>query len=203
MKGKADRNNDGYTSALDVFQYLRDNVPKTTRKLSNSIQEPMMSGEASNEIIVSIDKQHLKQIKQKKEAAEKKQKETLKKQRHLLFDLHDKGDLPLDAFNEALKLLEMPIDTLAPREAELVDYLNLLLEDKMPVELYLKTRTALLNAPLPEPAINRSIPKSEEPKKESVRISSSKKPAVEFCHNCGSRLLAGNNFCTNCGHHIK
>lgn len=202
IKGKADSNNNGYTSALDVFRYLRDNVPKTTRKLSNSIQEPMLSGEASNEIIVSIDKQRLKQIEQQKAAVEKKQKETLKKQRHLLFSLHDKGDLPLIAYNEALKLLEMPTDTLSPNEAELVDYLNLLLEDKMPVRLYLKTRAALLNAPPPEPAKIRGTAESKAPKKEPAHPTA-KKPAVEFCHNCGSRLVAGNNFCTNCGHRIK
>jgi len=207
MKGKADSNNDGYISALNVFQYLRDNVPKSTRKLSNSVQEPMMSGESSNEVIVAMNLERIKKIKQEKEHSLKQQQEKLRNQRRLLFDMYDKEELSLDLYNEALKLIEMPADMLTPKETELVDYLNLLLEDKLPISLYLKTRTALLNVPQTEPSTARDSsieikPENDTHITEARPATTAKKTTLSFCYHCGLKLIAGNKFCTNCGHRI-
>ena len=208
MKGKADSNKDGYISALNVFQYLRDNVPKSTRKLSNSVQEPMLSGESSNEVIVAMNHDRINKIKQEKEAALKQQKVQLRSQRHLLFEMHDKEELPLDIYNEALKLIEMPAETLKPKESELLDYLYLLLDDKLPVELYLKTRSALLSVPQTAPSTARGKSTDAKQKRKAQKIktgpaTTAKKSTLSFCHDCGSKLIAGNSFCTNCGHRIS
>jgi hypothetical protein len=205
MKGKADTNNDGLISALNIFQYLKDAVPKTTRQLSNSVQEPMLSGEASNEIIVSINRGRFQQIESEKKTREKQHQEKIRSQRHMLFKMHDKGELPLDVYNEALRLLETTLDELSAKETELVDYLNLLLEEKLPIALYLKSRNALVNSSHPE-IVARGEPGKPEPnelKIETGPTTAVKRPAVAFCHHCGAKLIAGNRFCTNCGQRIK
>jgi uncharacterized caspase-like protein len=53
LRGEADRNADGCVSAYEVFAHLQQRVPESARRLSNSVQQPMLCGEESRSIILT------------------------------------------------------------------------------------------------------------------------------------------------------
>ena len=60
LRGRADRNEDGCVSAFEVFTHLQQRVPESARRLSNSIQEPMLCGAESRSIILTVTPDWLK-----------------------------------------------------------------------------------------------------------------------------------------------
>ena len=54
LRGEGDRDADGCVSAYEVFAHLQRRVPESARRLSNSVQQPMLCGEESRSIILTM-----------------------------------------------------------------------------------------------------------------------------------------------------
>jgi uncharacterized caspase-like protein len=64
LRGEADRNEDECVSAFEVFTHLQRRVPESARRLSNSLQEPMLCGAESRSIILTVTPDWLKRPEQ-------------------------------------------------------------------------------------------------------------------------------------------
>ncbi len=60
LSGKADRDNDGYVTVLDAFKYLQEEVPKDAMRLAGGKQEPLMRGDITRDIVLSVNRDRRK-----------------------------------------------------------------------------------------------------------------------------------------------
>lgn len=60
LSGKADRDNDGYVTVLDAFRYLQEEVPKDAMRLAGGKQEPLMRGDITRDIVLSVNRDRRK-----------------------------------------------------------------------------------------------------------------------------------------------
>lgn len=191
LKGEADTDNDGSVSIMEVFHYLEREVPKSVRRLANSVQEPFLCGSIAKDIVLTVDAERIAEDAQRrKEEAQRREKE-IKEKRRKLFDLYDRGDLPLNVYNEALNLISKPTTEMAEKESELAESIEALLKGGIPPTLYLKYRAAILGGP----------PKPSESKGDSIQPPTP--PPEKYCIHCGVQINPQNKFCVSCGRPIK
>src|SRR5262249_35982009 len=54
LRGEGERSEDGCVSALEVFKHLQRRVPDSARRLCNANQQPVLRGEESSSIRLTI-----------------------------------------------------------------------------------------------------------------------------------------------------
>jgi uncharacterized caspase-like protein len=64
LKGKADLDNDGYVTAMEVYKYLSETVTKTARRLAGGVQEPILRGDLKTDFVLTVSRKRLEEIKQ-------------------------------------------------------------------------------------------------------------------------------------------
>lgn len=63
LKGKADLDNDGYVTAMEVYKYLSETVTKTARRLAGGVQEPILRGDLKTDFVLTVSRKRLEEIK--------------------------------------------------------------------------------------------------------------------------------------------
>jgi hypothetical protein len=138
LGGKADADNDGCASVMDIFRYLQDTVPMTARKVSQSLQVPVLFGDRiSHDVMLTVSQKRMLESARLRQEAERLRSQEIKERRRKLYLMHDGGEMPLDAFQEAMELIEKPRGSMAPDELALAGLLDALLDDKVPLSVYL------------------------------------------------------------------
>jgi uncharacterized caspase-like protein len=181
LSGKADIDNDGYVSIMEVFKYLEKNVPDSVRKIANSLQEPLLVGDISRDIYLTANMNRINELKKELEWKQAELQLLTKEKLRKLFQVYEEGKLTSDVYLEAMKILETAVDKLAPGQHKLLKNLDALLKGGLDADTYLENRLAILA--------------SDTPAEPRAPASSQKK----FCTNCGSPLQAEQKFCTRCG----
>ena len=172
LHGKADADNDGYVSVMEIFKYLERNVPQSVRLLANSVQEPLLCGDITKDIILTADTNRVAEIAALQEKAELRSKKEVQEKKNKLFDLHNRGDLPLDAFKEALTLIEKSPASMFPDESQLAEFLETLLKDGISPKLYMQSRNVLLlsrTRELKDRSLDKGFPESSSHAAKSIK----------------------------------
>lgn len=199
LRGKADVNDDGLVSVMDVFGYLQRAVPDTVRRLKNALQEPMWIGDNSGRIVLAANRKRLLQRQRQRDEQRRQADRVLRDRRRRLYALNEEGELPTPALTEALSLLEKPAQDLSDVERRLFGFLELLLAGSMDVEFYLTSCAAVRKA-----AADVGLRGGEDAMRDGEGASSragaadGRQPDA-FCTQCGSALEPGDRFCTQCG----
>jgi len=66
LSGAADSDNDGYVSAMEVYRYLSDKVPKTAMQLAGGIQEPVLRGDLKTDFMLTVNRKRVEEIEKEK-----------------------------------------------------------------------------------------------------------------------------------------
>jgi formylglycine-generating enzyme required for sulfatase activity len=74
LSGKADWDNDGYVSILDVYKYLQDSVPKYAMQLAGGAQEPILRGDITKDFVISVNRERRAEIEIEKDREKKLEK---------------------------------------------------------------------------------------------------------------------------------
>jgi Caspase domain/zinc-ribbon domain len=198
LQGKADTDNDGCASVMDIFRYLQETVPATARRVSQSLQEPLLFGDQiSKEVVLTVNCQLMMEFARRKREAERLLGERIKQNRQKLFSLHEGGGLPLQAFSDAMSLLEKDPGSQTPDERRRGKLLEALLDDKIPLDVYLAFADTA--RPVAPPAVPPEYRRHQTQPAPDPPASAPASPEVRYCINCGARVIAGNKFCINCG----
>lgn len=189
LQGKADLDHDGYVSILEVYTYLQRVVPESVRRLRNSLQEPLLVGDIAGEIVLTADSQRVRKRETERAEAERRQQEKNQEKRQKLTALRDRGDLPLDAYLEALGLIEKSADDMTAKESALLKNLDALCKEGIAPEVYLLNRNAITG--------------SDPPPQDTKLHSQGSQTDTRYCIHCGAQIQSQNLFCTRCGRRIQ
>jgi len=66
LSGAAGSDDEGYVKAMDVYVHLSEKVPKTAMELAGGLQEPILRGDLKTDIILTANRQRLKELNEKK-----------------------------------------------------------------------------------------------------------------------------------------
>lgn len=202
LRGAADNDQDGFVSVLDVFDYLRREVPRSARQLANSLQEPMLIGETSSEILLPTDQLLVQQRAAAQAKAQAERDAVLHAKRRHLLELHERGELPLDAFQEALGLLAQENTQMNSAQQALRSQVDLLASGNLNTAVYLTTRNALRaggteSAPRSTERGAGTVPAAQpKPAPKPVPKSAAR---TQFCIRCGAKRTGNSRFCIHCG----
>jgi uncharacterized caspase-like protein len=184
LQGKADLDQDGYVSILEVYNYLQRVVPDSVRRLCNSLQEPLLVGDIAGEIVLTANGQLVRELETKREQAERRRREKNQEKRQKLSALRENDEIPLDVYLEALSLIEKPPAEMTAKESKLAKNLDALLKDGLGPEVYLVNRDAILGLGPPPPPQPRET-------------------ETGYCIHCGAKMHGQNLFCTACGRRVQ
>lgn len=201
LSGKADADGDGYVSIMEVYKYLERNVPLTARRLARGIQEPLMCGNIARDIILTVDAERIAGLKLERQQEARRRDEKMQQKRKALFSLYDAGDLPAEAYHEAIAILEQLRGDLSDSDQKLAEYLDALVLGGITPQLYLQTRDVLHRKTAADPvaATRGGIRKDEQPAASSAASST---PSRRFCTQCGRQIYPDKKFCTGCGRRL-
>jgi uncharacterized caspase-like protein len=197
LQGKADIDDDGCVSVMEIFRYLQDTVPATARRLANSLQEPLLFGEQiSRDLILTVNSQHVMDLARQRIESERMRSERIREMRRKLFNLHDQGEMPLDVFHGALAVIEKAPEFLTIEERTDVGLLDALVEGKISVGIY-------LNFVVPHRAAAGRMPTANPPVQDRLRMPSAvPEPTAHerrYCEHCGTKVIRDNKYCIGCG----
>jgi len=209
IDGKADADDDGCVSVMDIFRYLQDTVPATARRISNSIQEPELFGDQiSRDLVLMVNRERLLESTRKREEQKRMRSAQVMEKRRKLLEFHEQG-MPLDTFRQALELVEKAPADLAPEDKKLAGLLDALLEGKISLEIYLGfavTKPAPARELSNEAAVASSssspVPKAyrrEVTRPDLPAVHKVEPPKLRYCINCGTQLIPSKKFCIGCG----
>jgi uncharacterized caspase-like protein len=209
LKGKADTNQDGYVSILEVYEYLRASVPANVRKLKHASQEPIMVGALAGTIVLSVDARKVEEARARGATEAKHKMAELQAKKEKLLRLFALEEDSVARCGEAWSLLCKPGDQLTNAEQFLRLGLDQLLDDKLSLAQYMKMARSSGQPPASPPTsgvreassfgqaqnpVNRrgeryiSAPSHSPPHKPRPKV---------FCSRCGARLSG--DFCLRCG----
>ena len=197
LQGKADADNDGYVSVLELFSYLQRHVPDTARRIARSLQEPLLCGDLAKDLILAVDSVKIAELERQRSEAERRRREALSQRRRRLFELYDTGELPLEAYREALLLLQHEPSDLTSQQARLAELLEALLTGKITVKFYVDHAQLLRSTPPPSEPAPEPVPRQK--RQRLAPIQEAERPETRYCIHCGTRLITGNQFCIGCG----
>ena len=209
IDGKADADDDGCVSVMDIFRYLQDTVPATARRISNSIQEPELFGDQiSRDLVLMVNRERLLESTRKREEQKRMRSAQVMEKRRKLLEFHEQG-MPLDTFRQALELVEKAPADLAPEDKKLAGLLDALLEGKISLEIYLGfavTKPApareLSNEAAAASSSSSPVPKAyrrEVTRPDLPAVHKVEPPKLRYCINCGTQLIPSKKFCIGCG----
>lgn len=204
MRGEAAQMGTGPLSALQLFEHLRREVPRTARRLCNSLQEPVLVGEAAKPILLTVGRggtsPELAPPDGPATGRTKASGDAATARSLALFDLHDRGALETEPYIEALSLLDKPSGRKNAVEVALTHHLDFLLSGRITPARYVELRAALLD--LAEPPVARDGPPPDAAPAEAGR--DKPRPATagtarRYCRQCGTGLSSAQAFCYQCG----
>ncbi len=204
LRGKADVNDDGLVSVMDVFTYLQKAVPDTARRLNNAVQEPVWLGDNSGRIVLAANRKRLTQRQRERDEQARQRDQLLREKKRSLYALNEEGELPTRALTEALSLLEKSTGEMSVVEKRLLKFLELLLAGNVDVDFYLASCAAenrlASDAVRKKKEIGAKTSEKIPSRASSASGSQPKKsqPSV-FCTQCGAALGSGDCYCTQCG----
>jgi hypothetical protein len=211
LKGKADQEGDGYVSILEVYKYLEREVPRSVRALANSVQEPLMRGDVSRDIILTTDTQRIEELaRQRNDAARRQREELLEKQRKLL-ELYGNRELPRDAYLQASELVEKELGEISSQEEQtLVDNLEAMLRGGISTRVYLANRASILSereksaGPPPPNVPPENLPDgTTRSTPNATGAAETTQSGPKYCFRCGTPTNPQNKFCNGCGRQIR
>jgi uncharacterized caspase-like protein len=216
IDGKADADDDGCVSVMDIFRYLQDTVPATARRISNSIQEPELFGDQiSRDLVLMVNRERLLESTRKREEQKRMRSAQVMEKRRKLLEFHEQG-MPLDTFRQALELVEKAPADLAPEDKKMAGLLDALLEGKISLEIYLgfavakpatrelsnEAAAASSSGPATSPKPSSLVPKAYRREVTRPDLPAAHKvepPKLRYCINCGTQLIPSKKFCIGCG----
>ncbi|MCC5805898.1 MAG: caspase family protein [Opitutales bacterium] len=142
LRGGADHDNDGRVSLTDVYRHLQTNVPKTSRRLGRTVQEPVFKGSYSRDIVLAVNPRRILEARLESEEAEKRRREQLWTFREALFRLHKENGLSTDAFNELNTLAESDPETLSDTNRRILELAHALVAGAISVDVFHDSRAA-------------------------------------------------------------
>jgi len=137
LEGKADYDNDGYVTLVEVFKYLEKKVPETARQLAEGIQEPVLHGDLTKDITLSIVSEKLEKIRRTRELAEKEAED--KKRKEKLFQWYCEGKLSISQYNRALDTIKANYADLDEKDRRIVHLTESLLSGTLDIDNYTAT----------------------------------------------------------------
>ena len=167
LKGKADLDNDGYVTAMEVYKYLSETVTKTARRLAGGVQEPILRGDLKTDFVLTVSRKRLEEIKQ-----EYIKKRNLKR----LSDWYHDEKLGAAQYELACRLIESSIEDLSGDDKKVLKSLKDLLSDKISISTF-RHDVGIIKG-LEEPQIvkpeieEERIKEAEEKKRRIIELSS-------------------------------
>jgi len=122
LSGAADYDKDGVVTAMEVYKYLAENVPKTVKRLEGREQEPLFRGDLKNDFVLAVNNERISQM-----DYEKIKKEKLDR----LWDLYNKKELSPEQYELACKVIESIYEDLSENEKKVLKLVNDLLDNKI------------------------------------------------------------------------
>lgn len=122
LSGAADFDKDGVVTAMEVYQYLSENVPKTVKRLEGREQVPLFRAELKTDFVVAVNNERICEIN-----CEKIKKEKLDR----LWDLYTKKELSPEQYDLACKVVESICEDLSEDELKVLKLVNDLLDNKI------------------------------------------------------------------------
>jgi uncharacterized caspase-like protein len=180
LSGKADYDNDGYVSLWEVYKYLQDNVPDSVRKLSRSIQEPILAGDMSKDIFLTANANRLK---------EKLEEARLKRKK--LADMYEADSITAPLYTQSIMLLEKSELELTDKERKLKRNLDAFLNGGLSKETFTDNWEIIMQV------------EDKPAQKMAPEVRSPSMPQKKFCTNCGNVISPTQVFCTRCGKRVK
>ena len=162
LKGKADLDNDGYVTAMEVYKYLSETVTKTARRLAGGVQEPILRGDLKTDFVLTVSRKRLEEIKQ-----EYIKKRNLKR----LSDWYHDEKLGAAQYELACRLIESSIEDLSGDDKKVLKSLKDLLSDKISILTFqhdVGIIKGLEEPPIVKPEVGEERIKEEEEKKKRI-----------------------------------
>jgi len=181
LSGKADYDNDGYVSLSEVYKYLQNNVPDSARKLSHSIQEPLLAGDITKDLFLTVNAERLKE-----------KLEELKLKRKKLTDMYENNELTASVYTQSIMLQEKTDYELSNKEKKLKRNLDAFLNGGLSKETFLDNWEMIMQMQ----ERSTDSPQQKEPEVKPA-------PQVKFCRYCGNVIKPSQLFCTRCGKRVN
>lgn len=162
LKGAADLDNDGYVTAMEVYKYLSETVPKTARRLAGGVQEPILRGDLKTDFVLTVSRKRLEEIKH-----EYIKKRNLKR----LSDWYHDEKLDAAQYELACRLIESSFEDLSGDDKKVLKSLNDLLSDKISISTFqhdVKIIKRLEELPIRKRKVEEKRIKEEEEKKKRI-----------------------------------
>ncbi len=154
LSGKADWDDDGYVTVLDVYKYLQDAVPKTAMQLAGGTQEPILRGDIKKDFVVSVNRERFEEI-EKESIREKK----LSK----LRDFYNMGKFSGKQYERLHVIVKTEIEKLAQKDRTVAKLTDDLLSGDISITTFLEDLRDI------EPELFE-IPKKEKERQEQERL---------------------------------
>jgi hypothetical protein len=201
MQGKADSDDDGCVSVMDVFRYLQQTVPVSARRMAQNVQDPLLCGDISKDIVLTVNSARIMEIARQRSEAERRRREEIQRKRRRLVEMRDSDEIPAEMFYRVLPLLEKSPSELTAEESRVAGFLDAMLADKITVKLFLDSVQPLQEKPIEKPA---DKPPAAAAAATTGRTTITppqplKAAAIRFCIHCGTKVVQGNTFCIGCG----
>lgn len=204
LSGKADTDDDGYVSIMEVYKYLERNVPASARSLARGDQVPMLIGSLASDIVLTVDADRVRAIRAGKKEQEEQRREEVRKKREALFALFNGGELPSDVFYETVQLIEKHPDALSQLDRKVLKFAELLAQAAITAQFYIETRALLIGQAGPNLDTLSGVTRSRDAASDA-RVNPSpavEPPKMKYCISCGTPLNPGRSFCIGCGRKI-
>ena len=162
LKGKADLDNDGYVTAMEVYKYLSETVTKTARHRAGGVQEPILRGDLKTDFVLTVSRKRLEEIKH-----EDLKRRNLKR----LSDWYHDEKLGPELYELACRLIESSVEDLSGDDKKVLKSLNDLLSDKISISTFqhdVRIIKGLEKPPIVKPEAGEERIKEEEEKKKRI-----------------------------------
>ena len=127
LSGAADSDNDGYITAMEVYGYLSETVPKTARQLAGGVQEPILRGDLKTDFTLTTNRERVEEI---------KHEDVMNKNLKRLSDWYHDGKLDPPLYELAYRLIESSFGDLSKDDKKLLKSLNDFLSDKISISTF-------------------------------------------------------------------
>lgn len=205
LSGKADADEDGFVSIMEVYKYLECNVPASARNLARGEQVPMLIGSIASDIVLTIDAERVRDVRAEKKRQEAQRREEVREKREAFFALFNGGELPSDVFYETVQLIEKHPDKLSPLDRKVLKFAELLAQGAITAQFYVETRALLIREVGPNRDQLPDMTRSQVDSPSGARLDVSSEdapPKMKYCISCGTPLNPGRSFCIGCGRKI-
>ncbi|MCX9089411.1 MAG: caspase family protein, partial [Candidatus Methanoperedens sp.] len=169
LSGAADANKDGCVTISEVYNYLGNNVPKTTMQLTGNKQEPLFSGDFKRDFIMTVNYERM---------ADKNLESIKKKNLERLIEWYNNNEISAERFELSSEVIEKNPEKLSDNDKKVSKLVNDLLSDKISISFFNKS-VGLITGP--------SVKKGGEGAEENW------KKIIELAHEANDLSRGGNH----------